>query len=331
MALPWRETCAPRPRRSTRATRAPRRSAWRPARARRPRVRQCVGARAGDDPTLMTAYPPRSMRVHALQTGTVQVKTASARASAAVSCARSTRCGIPSGPSRCPSTPGPSSTRRGCSWSTRARPPARPSRLLPRWHPYFRLAVGSRDARGGVGRRARAGIEPADVRCVVLTHMHTTMPGGWRTSRTARCSCPAPNTRPPRLQGSCGATSPPVAGGVRAALLELPSSRSGVWAEHVADRRRVTCASWPLRHNQRPCLGVLAEETGSCSWRGHLLHGGPDARRSIDGVAPDPAQARDTLDRIRRFTEDSASCTCPRTTRRPRTPAWATPAGPTAP
>jgi N-acyl homoserine lactone hydrolase len=51
---------------------------------------------------------------------------------------------------------------------------------FPRWHPYFRLAVQlsvkPEDEIGPAMRRA--GLDPADVRWVVLTHMHTDHAGG---------------------------------------------------------------------------------------------------------------------------------------------------------
>ena len=51
---------------------------------------------------------------------------------------------------------------------------------FPRWHPYFRLAVRlfvePQDEIGPAMRRS--GLDPADVRWVVLTHMHTDHAGG---------------------------------------------------------------------------------------------------------------------------------------------------------
>ena len=53
---------------------------------------------------------------------------------------------------------------------------------FPRWHPYFRIGVRERvDPEQEIGPQLRSlGIRPDDVRRVVLTHLHTDHAGGLR-------------------------------------------------------------------------------------------------------------------------------------------------------
>src|SRR6185436_10459289 len=121
------------------------------------------------------------MRVHALQTGTVLVKTRQ-------------REGVGRGPMR------PLRTMLDREWTeplpihafaiehpegvividTGETARAAQPRYFPRWHPYFRLAVRvSVTPEQEIGPALRAvGIEPEDVRWVVLTHLHTDHAGG---------------------------------------------------------------------------------------------------------------------------------------------------------
>jgi glyoxylase-like metal-dependent hydrolase (beta-lactamase superfamily II) len=250
------------------------------------------------------------MQVHALQTGTVQVRTRQ-------------REGVGRGPARA------INTLRDREWTeplpihawavehpegvivvdtgetARAMAPG----YFPRWHPYFRLAVRvSVTPEQEVGSALRAvGIEPGDVRWVVLTHLHTDHAGGL-------AHFPGSEVIVSRTEH---ATAAGFMGKVRGylphrwpdwfapRLVDLSAEPFGPFPASMAltEAGDVRIVATPGHTNGHLSV-VLTEEggyvflAGDTSYTQELMLAG-----AVDGVSPDPGKARETLERIRRFTQ----------------------------
>jgi N-acyl homoserine lactone hydrolase len=176
---------------------------------------------------------------------------------------------------------------------------------FPRWHPYFRLAVRLWVEPGEeIGPQVeRLGFSPADVRKVVLTHLHTDHAGGLahlqhseilvhRPELEAASGFPGkmrgylphrlPDWLSPRLFAFDGpAVGPfdrslPVTGAGDVVIVPTPGHTPG----HV---------SVVLQESERALFFA-----GDASYTQDLMLDG-----AIDGRAPDDTVARETLERIR--------------------------------
>ena len=176
---------------------------------------------------------------------------------------------------------------------------------FPRWHPAFRLAVReSVEPEQEIGPQlASLGIQPGDVRRVVMTHMHTDHAGGLHHF--------------PRAEIVVSRAEMAYASGLRGRLRGYPNRRWPSWLDptlvDLAPRPygpferslRLTEAGdvilLPLAGHTPGQLGVLLEEgpqnvlfAGDSSYTEPLLREGV-----LDGVGPDEAAQRATQERIR--------------------------------
>jgi glyoxylase-like metal-dependent hydrolase (beta-lactamase superfamily II) len=183
---------------------------------------------------------------------------------------------------------------------------------LPRWHPYYRLAVrlsvGPTDEIGP--RLASLGISPADVRWVVLTHLHTDHAGGihhFPNSEVlvSRAEHEAASGRLGKLRGYLPHRWPEW---FAPRLVDFRADPFGPFPEglrltEAGDVRIVPTAGHTVGH----ASVVVTEEDGTtvflagdASYTQDLMLEG-----AVDGVAPDAAASGQTHARIRDLARDT--------------------------
>ncbi len=178
----------------------------------------------------------------------------------------------------------------------------------PRWNPYFRLGVRAWvRPEEEIGERLRAlGLPPAEVRWLVLTHLHTDHAGGLAHFPTAEILVTQ--------------TEYAAAAGVRGqARGYLPQHLPTWFAPHLVRFDDGPVGPFPRSHRLTRAGDVLLVPTpghtdghqsvivregdaalflaGDASYTEHLMREG-----AVDGVAPHETADRATLERIQRYT-----------------------------
>jgi glyoxylase-like metal-dependent hydrolase (beta-lactamase superfamily II) len=178
---------------------------------------------------------------------------------------------------------------------------------LPRWSPFFRFAVRERvEPEEEIGPQLeRLGINPADVRTVVMTHLHTDHAGGLHHFReneilVSRRELEYAAGLRGRLRGYVNKPWPtwldPIA-------IDLPSVPFGPFPESLALTEAGDVTLVPIPGHSPGQLGVLVEDgdhsiflAGDASYTQDAM-----LRGAVDGVGPDEDAERLTPERIRAY------------------------------
>ena len=256
------------------------------------------------------------MRIHALQTGTVQVRTRQLRGSGP-GMVRGLRTildrhwtdRLPIYAWLIEHDDGPILVDTG--ETARASEPG----YFPRWHPYFRRAVRAHvQPEEEVGPQLeRIGVSPSDIRTVVLTHLHTDHAGGLH--HVTRNRALVDRTELDRASGLRGQLNGYLPHrwprGLELEPIDFPDTPYGPFPRSVELAAGVHAIATPghtpghlsvvVGDGDRPT--VLA---GDVSYTERLMLDG-----ATDGVCPNPRQAEETVRRMRELVTGSGATYLP--------------------
>ncbi len=181
------------------------------------------------------------------------------------------------------------------------------ARYFPRWHPFYRYGVRMWvDPEEEIGPQLLAlGITPKDVPKVVMTHMHTDHAGGLHHFAhseilVSRTELTLSSGRLGRLRGYPNRRWPTWFSPLAIDLDPEPFGpfQHSLTLTHAGDVRIVSLPGHTPGH-----IGVIIDDgdhtvllAGDASYNQELM-----LRGAIDGVSPDDAVSRATLERIRSF------------------------------
>lgn len=175
---------------------------------------------------------------------------------------------------------------------------------FPRWHPYFRFGVREWvEPEQEIGSQLeRLGIAPRDVKKLVLTHMHTDHAGGLghfphTEILLSRTELALASGRRGRLRGYLNNRWP---AWFDPTPVDLPPTALGPFPQSLALTESGDVSLVPLPGHTPGHIGVVVREddhvvllAGDTAYSQELM-----MRGAIDGVAPDEAAARLTIERI---------------------------------
>ena len=169
---------------------------------------------------------------------------------------------------------------------------------FPRWHPYFRMVGFRVEPEDEIGPQLnKLGIRPADVRQVVLTHLHTDHAGGLAHFEKSRIWVNRPDYETARgtfgwLQGYLPRNWP---AWWKPEFIQFADAPIGPFKQGMALTRRGDVIVLPTPGHTPAHVSVLVHGTpswflaGDTSYNESLLRAG-----KADGVSPDVAQTLET-------------------------------------
>jgi glyoxylase-like metal-dependent hydrolase (beta-lactamase superfamily II) len=176
---------------------------------------------------------------------------------------------------------------------------------FPRWHPFFRFGLREWIApEEEIGPQLeRLGIAPADVRWVVLTHMHVDHAGGLHhfprsEILVSRTEYEHASGLRGRVRGYLNNHFP---AGFKPTVIDLPATPYGPFPRSLTLTTAGDVTIVGLEGHTPGHVGVVVEDddhavlfAGDSSYSEDLM-----LRGAVDGVSPDEAAARRTHERIR--------------------------------